>query len=202
MHSSSLDKMREFKIKYLEQFDQKPLSILDIGSQDINGTYKEIFDNPNWKYMGADITNGKNVDIVLKDMYDWKEVESNCYDVVVTGQTFEHVEYFWITILEITRILKQGGICCIIAPSGGFEHRYPTDCWRFYPDGFKALCKFAGLLDMEVYTQWKPQNYEDGSDLWQDSVLICQKPRLSFVGAILFSIKNHIIKKACKLAAR
>lgn len=47
--------------------------------------------------------------------------------------------------MEISRVLKDEGMACIIAPSGGVEHRYPLNCWRFYPDGFKALAKYSGL---------------------------------------------------------
>ena len=95
------------------------------------------------------------------------------------GQTFEHIEYFWITILEIWRVLKPGGIVCIIAPSAGNQHRFPVDCWRFYPDGFTALCKYVGLQPRQIYTQWQPKGtYPDSSDSWKDSVLIAEKPAM------------------------
>lgn len=195
MHKSSLDKMQKFVEKYLDKYKDQQLFILDLGSQDINGTYKQLFVHPKWHYEGADIALGKNVDIVLKDMYYWKEIKSSSYDVVITGQTFEHIEFFWITILEITRILKPGGLCCIIAPSSGIEHKYPLDCWRFYPDGFKALCKYSGLQELEVYTQWDPEGYDDGSDNWKDSVLIGQKPKYSFIKNLSLHIRNWLFHK-------
>lgn len=182
MHIGSLDKMKKFVDKYLRNYGHKNIKILDVGSQDVNGSYKQFFNNPKWEYTGLDMVPGKNVDIVLKDVYNWTEIESNSYDVVVTGQVFEHVEFFWVTILEIARVLKEGGICCIIAPSNGVEHRYPVDCWRYYPDGFRALAKYAGMNILEVYTQWKNVGYPDGSDIWKDSVLICQKPSLTQAG--------------------
>ena len=37
------------------------------------------------------------------------------------------------------------GLACIIAPACWHKHRYPIDCYRFYPDGMIALCKWAGL---------------------------------------------------------
>ena len=75
-----------------------------------------------------DMTPGKNVDIVLPSPYRWRGIESNSVDVLISGQAFEHIEFFWITMLEIARVLKPGGLCCIIAPSGGAEHKYPVDC--------------------------------------------------------------------------
>src|SRR5262249_11476017 len=79
---------------------------------------------------------------------------------------------------EIARVLKPGGYCCIIAPSSGYEHRYPVDCWRFYPDGFAALAKHAKLDLVDAYTQWEDQpQYDPHTNCWHDSVLIGTKGR-------------------------
>lgn len=176
MHQSSYEKMAYFVEKYLKIKLNEELIILDLGSQDINGTYKSLFSSSTWKYIGLDVTKGKNVDIVISDAYSWKNIQSDFADVFVSGQTFEHIDYIWLTMSEIFRVLKPGGLCCIIAPSGGVEHKYPIDCWRIFPDGFKSLAKYAGLEIIEVFTQWENKNYPDGSDQWHDSVLICQKP--------------------------
>ncbi|MCK4390591.1 MAG: methyltransferase domain-containing protein [Desulfobacterales bacterium] len=184
MHQSSLDKMLDFRKKYLEAKKNEPLLVLDLGSLDVNGSYREYFDISPWTYRGMDTACGKNVDIVLKNPYHWREVKSDSVDVLISGQAFEHIEFFWITVLEIARVLKPRGLCCIIAPSGGFEHRYPVDCWRFYPDGFAALAHFAGLKVIEVATQWEPDDrYTDDSNTWQDTMLVCKKPHLSRLGA-------------------
>lgn len=176
MHKSSLDKMLAFRKKYLESKKEEPLLVLDLGSLDINGSYRDFFDISPWVYRGMDTASGKNVDIILKNPYKWREIKSESADVLLSGQAFEHIEFFWITILEIARVLKPGGLCCIIAPSGGFEHRYPVDCWRFYLDGFVALAKFSKLEVVEVYSQTEPTGYPDGSDQWQDLVMVARKP--------------------------
>jgi SAM-dependent methyltransferase len=134
VHHSSLVKMTGFRDRYLSKRAKEPLRILDVGSQDVNGSYRQIFSDPPWAYTGLDMAAGNNVDIVLRTPYVWHEVVSESADVVISGQAFEHIQYFWITMLEIARALKVGGICCILAPSSGPEHRYPVDCWRFYPD--------------------------------------------------------------------
>lgn len=186
--------MERFVEEYLICFSSRELKIADIGSQDVNGTYKEIFEKPGWKYFGCDISKGKNVDIVLNNMYNWKELRTNHFDVVISGQSFEHIEYFWITMLEIARILKYGGLCCIIAPSGGFEHKYPLDCWRFYPDGFRALAKYSNIEVLKVYAEWDSKNYPDGSEIWKDTVLIGRKPKYTFKQAIKANIRNNLFK--------
>ena len=180
MHKSSFDKMLAFREKYLKGKENDPLLVLDLGSLDVNGSYRECFDTFSWTYRGIDTTPGKNVDIVLRNPYDWEELKSNSADVLISGQAFEHIEFFWITMLEIARVLKPGGICCIIAPSAGFEHKYPVDCWRFYPDGFVALARFARLDILEVSTQWENDpRYTDDSNTWHDTLLICEKVPLS-----------------------
>jgi SAM-dependent methyltransferase len=167
--------MLAFRKKYLESRKNEPLLILDLGSLDVNGSYRGYFEVYSWTYRGIDMAAGKNVDIVLRDPYNWREVKSGSSDVVVSGQAFEHVEFFWLTMLEIARVLKPEGLCCLIAPSGGPEHRYPVDCWRFSPDGFAALARFAFLEVSEVYSQNGTTGYSDGSDMWQDTVLVCRK---------------------------
>ena len=176
MHLSSFEKMKFFREKYLSSKENLGLKILDLGSTDIFGCYRPIFDKENWQYTGVDLAPGKNVDIVLSDPYNWLELKTGSFDVFISGQTFEHIEYFWVTILEIERVLKPGGLCCILAPSGGPEHRYPLDCWRFYPDGFNALARYANLDVLEVGTDWESRGYEDDSDIWADTFLIAKKP--------------------------
>jgi len=183
MHKSSLDNMRYFMEEYLTPFRDRPLRILDVGSMDINGSYRGLFSDPPWFYQGADTGPGKNVDIVLPDPYSWRGISSGSVDVVISGQVFEHVEYFWMTILEMERVLKPGGWICLVAPSGGPAHRYPVDCWRFLPDGFTALARFAGLETVEIYlTSEKIGKYEDSSRMWNDSVFIGKKKKFRLPG--------------------
>lgn len=199
MHKSSFDKMQKFRDKYLEEKVCNNLNILDLGSQDVNGSYKTIFDHENWHYTGADMTYGQNVDTVLTDPYCWREVPSCSIDIVVSGQTFEHIEYIWLTILEIERVLKPGGLCCIIAPSRGDEHRYPVDCWRFYPDGLSALARYARMIPVEVATQWETGEYPELGDAWGDSFLVARKPRSTLLGKVRTWLKRSFIQLSYKL---
>ena len=181
MHPSSIDQMAAFRRDYLEARRDEPLAILDLGACDINGSYRALFAEPRWRYQGADLVAGENVDLVLPNAYEWRELKSASRDVVISGQTLEHTEFFWETMLEIARVLKPGGLCCVIVPSAGPEHRFPTDCWRFYPDGLRAMARYAGLETLEARTQWNelPQ-YDAVSNVWHDSVLIARKPREDF----------------------
>jgi SAM-dependent methyltransferase len=115
--------------------------VVDIGSQDVNGSLKEVCPK-NFQYLGLDFIEAKNVDIVLTDPYKFP-LENDSVDIVVTSSCFEHSEFFWLVYLEAMRILKPKGIMYINSPSRGIYHRYPVDCWRFYPDSGLALSNWG-----------------------------------------------------------
>lgn len=143
-----MDRMNEFVDNYLDK--SQKIKILDVGAYDVNGTFRNCFNSDNWQYFGADLEAGPNVDIVLKDKYSWP-VESEDFDVVISGQTLEHVQntHAWIT--EVARVLKPGGIVCIIAPWIWKPHRHPVDCWRILPDGmFFLLDEIAKLKVLKI----------------------------------------------------
>lgn len=178
MHQSSYRQMQHFVAKYMPKHRGRRLSIVDIGSMDVNGSYRTLFDDKHWQYTGLDLAAGNGVDIVLSNPYHWKEVKTASADVVVSGQALEHVDYFWITLLEIERILKPGGMLCLLVPSGGYEHRYPVDCWRFYPDGLQTMADYMRVQVLEKYALWEDDHpYTDDSREWKDAVLIAQKPK-------------------------
>lgn len=200
MHTSSLINMQKFAEKYMDV--EKKYRILDIGSQEVdgdeNGSYRHIFQKENWEYVGADVVKGKNVDVVLQTPYQWKNIKSKSFDCVVCGQMLEHDEFFWLTMLEIKRIMKPNGICCIIAPSGGPEHRYPVDCYRYYPDGLRAVARYAGLEVLEAYAQWNADLYPEMDPDWRDCVLICKRPQEGVVENIKFMLRQWMLNMGSK----
>lgn len=171
MHASSLEHMTRLVATHLDA--NAALSVVDIGSYDVNGTYRPLFDRPAWSYTGVDLEAGPGVDIVLKSPYRLP-IGSASVDLVISGQAFEHVEQFWLSWLEMLRVLKPGGRIFLIAPSRGPEHRYPVDCWRFYPDGYRALARFGRCELVDVHTDWAPHP-DPGSSHWGDTVGVFRK---------------------------
>lgn len=169
MHRSSYARMEYFKENYLNPKDK--LKILDIGSFDRDGNYNYglILNEKNWTYHGLDLAEGNNVDIVVENPYEWKEIKDEAYDVVISGQAFEHIEYFWLTLEQVKRVLKPGGLFCLIVPSSGEVHRNPYDCYRFKQDAMKSMAKYINFTVLETGT-----NTKDGP--WHDSHLIAKKP--------------------------
>ncbi|HEY1356885.1 MAG TPA: class I SAM-dependent methyltransferase [Thermoleophilaceae bacterium] len=171
MHKTSHDHMAGLVRRHLPRF--RSLEILDIGSSDVNGSYRALFARRGWRYTGVDLAAGPNVDLVLPSPYELP-LASGAVDVIVSGQAFEHVEYFWLLWLEMVRVLKPGGLIFLIAPSRGPEHRYPVDCWRFYPDGYRALAKYGGVEMLDVTTDWAPDADIDSAQ-WGDTVGVFRK---------------------------
>ncbi len=121
---------------------------------------------------------GPNVDIVIERPYDWSTIKTDSYDIVISGQAFEHIEFFWITMSEMTRILKKDGLMCIIAPNGFREHRFPVDCYRFFSDGMIALARYVSLEILHAHTNCAPINSiekEWFSEKNADSILVARK---------------------------
>lgn len=180
MHKSSYLRM-EYLLNYYKPLwkidNSTPINVLDIGSYNQNGTYKDIFYEENIFYKGLDMKMGPNVDIVPEDIYSWNEIENETYNLVISGQAFEHMEYPWVTMKEVERVLKPSGISIIIAPNAGIEHKAPLDCYRFFSDGLVALAKWAGLKVIHSGVAGVPymKDTDDWISEWNDSTLVVQK---------------------------
>lgn len=170
MHKSSYLKMKYFKETYLNP--NQELKILDVGSFDKSGHYNYgmILNEDKWTYQGLDLRQGNNVDIIVENPYDWEEIEDESYDLIVSGQAFEHIEFFWLTLEQIKRILKPNGLFFLIVPSTGPVHKNPYDCYRFNEDAMKAMAKYINFQVIESGT-----NMDEISDPWYDTFMVSRK---------------------------
>lgn len=152
------------------QFFQNNVKVIEIGSQNVNGSLKDACPIEA-EYIGLDFQAANGVDIVLEDAYNYP-IESNTVDIVVSSSCFEHSEMFWLTYLEIMRILKPRGIFYLNAPTVGAVHQYPVDCWRFYPDAGKALITWGKRSNFQNILL---ESYVQNGGHWDDFVGIFLK---------------------------
>jgi SAM-dependent methyltransferase len=147
--------------------------VVDLGSQDVNGSLRDCCP-PDARYVGLDMEPGRGVDIVVEPGAPLPFADASV-DVVVSTSAFEHDVFFWETFLELVRVLRPGGLVYINAPSNSDFHRYPLDCWRFYPDAGIALAKWADSrgLPVELVESFVAQPGEAG---WADFVAVFRKP--------------------------
>lgn len=141
MHSTAMRNGERFFRTYLP-FIENP-TIVDIGAQDVNGSLRSVA-GEGVNFIGVDFVAGAGVDVVLEDPYKLP-LETASADVVVSTSCFEHSEMFWVLFLEVLRVLRPDGLFYLNAPANGPFHRYPVDCWRFYPDSGHALVKWARM---------------------------------------------------------
>lgn len=180
MHRTSYLKMESFwKTYMLPECQKGPIDVLEIGSKcyDDHPSYRQVMNHTNVNYCGLDLEEGRNVDLVPSHPFVWQELESNQFDFCISGQTFEHNPMFWVTFAEIARVLRPGGVVLIIAPGRGAVHRYPLDCWRFYPDAWTSLCQYCGIELLETYFEDSGDRKTERSLMWCDSCVIARKPR-------------------------
>jgi SAM-dependent methyltransferase len=183
MHASSLAKMASFFRTYADQFPRENgvCKLLEVGSKTYRGqpNYRELIDKEWIRYTGLDLEAGENVDLVPERGYVWPELKSDSFGVCISGQTFEHNPFFWVTMAEISRVLVPGGIACIIAPGAQGVHRFPVDCWRFFPDSWAALCALTGLELLEVYFETDKMALSVIDGEIRDSMVIARKPQVT-----------------------
>ena len=117
----SHDKQREYCQKIKEKYPNyfKNIKVLDIGSLDINGSNRYMFDDCD--YLGIDVGNGPNVDFVC--IGHKFEGPNEYYDTIITTEALEHDMYYEDTIKNAIRMLKPGGLLLFTcATTGRHEH--------------------------------------------------------------------------------
>jgi SAM-dependent methyltransferase len=170
--------------KYLRK--DQPYRVVDFGSRPSRRqvmTHRDLFAGYECVITGVDVRPGRNVDLVMKKPYR-VPLKSGSADVVISGQVFEHVPFFWASLLEITRIIKPNGYFFLTVPSRGHVHT-SVDCWRYYPDGLRAMAAFSGLKLCEAHTDFPPitgkrlhdyRKIDVVNRYWGDTVGVFQKP--------------------------
>jgi SAM-dependent methyltransferase len=101
--------------------------------------------------------------------------------VVFACNVIEHVKKHWRWVVELARVTKPGGVLVFVSPVSWPFHEAPVDCWRIYPDGYKALFDEAGLEHVESWSgnvapideKWRGE-HGDRSPI--DTVAVARKP--------------------------
>lgn len=90
--------------------------ILEIGSYDVNGTVRKVFDG-NRDYVGVDLTEGPGVDHVgFGHEYDGAD---GAFDIAISGECFEHDKYWRETFANMVRLVRPGGLVAFTCASRG-----------------------------------------------------------------------------------
>ena len=172
MHPSSINNMRKArKLIALEENSR----VLDVGGRsvaaDSDRSYQSLFADIASEYCIADINEGFGVTHVMPSPYTLPFAD--CYfDLIVSGQTLEHVKNPFRSVAEMVRVLKPQGYIILIAPSAGPRHD-DIDCWRFMDDGFQAIAEETKLKTLADWIDKKAPDKR--SRKWADHVFVGRK---------------------------
>jgi len=165
MHISAMKHAKLFLQTYAIKSN---LNIIEVGSQDVQGSIRNLKPS-DATYTGYDFVAGLGVDVVVEHPYKLP-IADNSIDIVISSSCYEHASLFWMNFVEAIRVLKPNGIFYMQAPSNGEYHRWPVDCWRFYPDSGLALAQWARLYGFEHCHLLESFVGNKDNDIWKDFV--------------------------------
>lgn len=141
------------KDKFPEYFNRK--RVLEVGSWNVNGTVRDFFTNCD--YVGIDLAEGKDVDVVCAGHTYKNEIP---FDVSISCECFEHNKYWLETFINmISHVNKDGLIVMTCATTGRLEHGTSTcapECSMSmgeFGDYYKNLTEedFTSNIDMNFW---------------------------------------------------
>jgi hypothetical protein len=126
------------------------LSVLEIGSRVVSpGSQSKrfLFAHAS-EYVGFDYYTDANTDVVGDAHRLSSYFAEKTFDGVFSLSVLEHIAMPWIVALEISKVLKVGGITFHNAPTAVPIHERPWDFWRYTEESLKVL--FSPPLGFEV----------------------------------------------------
>ena len=135
--------------KYLYEIGNKPgMRVLEIGSREVTGSSNDRKEFAKAKYVGFDYYPGENVDVVgdAHKLSSYFEDEEQ-FDIVYSSACFEHFAMPWVVAVEISKVLKVGGIVFVETHFSFSSHERPWHFFQFSDMALKVL--FSESLGFE-----------------------------------------------------
>ena len=108
-HHEQFDFFWRLKLAFGDKFS-RALKVLEVGSQDINGSIRQFFDE-SIEYIGIDLGAAPGVDFVMPG--ELIELPSHWADITVSTECFEHCESWAEVLINMHRITKPGGMVIV-----------------------------------------------------------------------------------------
>lgn len=163
-------------LRYVQPTKGGQSRVLEIGSREVTGlsTRRQQFVSANTEYVGFDYYPGRNVDVVgdvhrLSSYFN----DAQKFDIIYTFACFEHFAMPWIAAVEISKMLKIGGVLLVETHFSYATHERPWNFFQFSDMGLRVLfsealgfeCLDAGMSNpivgrfsslAEKYLQYQP----------------------------------------------
>ena len=95
------------------------------------------------EYLGVDLSDGANVDLVLDLTEDFARVDAALdgkrFKTVICCSVLEHVRNVFAMAQNISRLVSPDAAMFLSVPFTWRFHGYPSDYWRFTPEAIKFL---------------------------------------------------------------
>ncbi len=165
MHPEIDHFVEKVKHKFPTFFNNR--KVLEVGSQDINGSVRKHFTNCD--YLGIDLGEAPGVDKVVS-IVDFKQ--ENEYDVVISSEMLEHCKE-WDEALEVMYGNTKPGGLFILTCAGPARHEHgtsnhtPQDS-KFTLEHYKniSLQDFESVLPLSVFSECSLSLERGNTDLY------------------------------------
>lgn len=115
---------------------------LEVGSRyGLTQSIRRLF--PQSEYLGLDLESGPGVEVVIDLTQNFAQIDQALggrrFNTVFCLSVLEHCRNPFLMCENITRLLDRKGVVSVSVPFSWKFHEYPTDYWRFTPEGVKVL---------------------------------------------------------------
>ena len=126
--------------EFLERLHSLPSGdVVELGSRARSGIIRRTLLPPHLGYVGVDILPGPNVDIVADAHELSAALAKRRFVAVIALSVFEHLAMPWKVVLEINKVLSEGGLVFVQTPQTWPLHDEPWDYWRFSSHAWRCL---------------------------------------------------------------
>jgi hypothetical protein len=98
---------------------------------------------PDSDYVGVDMEEGAGVDIVLDLTENFTVIDSvlegKRFNTIFCLSVLEHCKNPFLMCENITKLLNRNGVVYVSVPFSWQFHAFPSDYWRFTPEGLRTL---------------------------------------------------------------
>jgi hypothetical protein len=170
--------------KFLQRVNAMPRgAALEIGSRARSGITRRALIPSGWEYVGFDIVQGENVDVVGDAHTMSRQLPNGHFNVTMSFSVFEHLAMPWKVVLEMNKVMAPNGVAFIQTHQSWPLHETPWDFWRFSDSTWAALFNPATgfrIIDaasseplMMVAQRWHPiVNYGQAGGFALSAVLV------------------------------
>ena len=152
-HPEQFELFERLRLSYPDYFSQSS-KILEIGSQNINGTVRDFFKNAD-QYIGIDLGAADGVDWTIPG--ELIELSTGWSDVTISTECFEHAQGWADVFLNMIRITRPTGLIIITCASDGRSAHGTLDseakCSPFTQNYYKNLGinDFSSAISLENF---------------------------------------------------